>query len=118
MNNEITKTTSELGKFLSKPFDSRLPEEVLSNLTEANLLLGRIAWAVAESDKILAKHIADATRKYTDQNVTFAKNFISADVADTAYYADLCKLQEKQLHYRIESLRTMVSYLKSEMTNL
>lgn len=115
MTEIIKKNCILIGKFISEKASLEDPASVMERLNEASALLGTASYDVAECERIYNIKLGELAEQYSEYSPTTAKNIITGKLSEEIYYKTLAESQDKQLHYVIESLRTMISFLKNEM---
>ncbi len=115
MTSIIRENTKLIGKFLSEKANLEDPAGVLQRLNDAASLMGTSSYNTAEMERIFVTKKGILADEYKSYGATTAKNIIEGKMAEEIYYKALIESQDKSLHYLIESLRTMISYLKNEM---
>lgn len=116
MNSIIRETTEQINDFLNTKAELENPSSVMEMLNDASSLLGTCSGNIATCEKIYLEKLGLLAAEYAGRPATVAKNIIMGKLSEELYYKTLCESQDKQLHYKIESLRTMISFLKNEMS--
>jgi hypothetical protein len=83
-------------------------------------LLSTSSHAVALSQQIYARKMGELTQsvEYINRTATDKKNIFAGLLNHEGYYVDLCDRQNKSIVHAIEALRSILSYLKTEMSHL
>lgn len=83
-----------------------------------NLYIG--ATAKAMFDYLLSKSMAQKVIGIKDETLgaNEKKALLAAEVGDVSFYDKLCEYLIRESHYKLDSLRSALSYLKSEVQNL
>ena len=100
--------------------DLNNPISVLEKLNLIANIQGTAAECKARFQFLLETHIVDKLTITDNYNGSAAekKAILNAEVASVSFYDTWSELVIKEMHYRIEILRTALSYLKSETLNL
>ena len=114
----IIENSKLIGKFLSEKVNVEDPVGVVEKLRDAVSLLGTSSYNTASCEMELAKARGLLAEEYKSYQATTAKSIIEGKLSEHIYYRTLCDSQDKQLHYMIESLRTIISYLKTEINSV
>jgi|APCry1669189768_1035252.scaffolds.fasta_scaffold01032_8 glutamine synthetase type III len=100
------------------------------NLSDATSILSSIetlinslstgATAKAMFDYLLAKNMAQKVIGIKDETLgaNEKKALLTAEVGDIMFYDKLSEYLIREAHYKLDSLRSALSYLKSEVQNL
>jgi len=110
----------QIGNALALPIDQSNPAEILGKLNDLTNLLSTSSHAVALSQQIYANKIMTLTEdsQYLKLSATDKKNIFAGRAKQEGYYVDLCERQSRSISHAIDALRSMLSYLKSEMQYL
>lgn len=105
---------------VSSKVDLTNPMSVLEKLNLITDIQGTAAECKARFQFLLEKHTISKLAITDNYNGSAAekKAILNAEVAGVSFYDTWCELVIKEMHYRIEILRTSLSYLKSETLNL
>lgn len=106
---------SQIGKAIALEVDRSNPDEIMGKLGALTSLLATSSHAVALAEKLMQLTEANtwAGLSATDKKMIFAGRAKSE-----IYYVTLTERQNRALTHGIEALRSMISYLKSELNNL
>lgn len=117
---DVKKMTLQIGKALSENICKDAPDQVMGKMGELNTLLATSSHAVALSELIYSQKILDLmeTAKYGNLNATEKKMIFAGLAKDEIYYMTLCERQNRALVHAIDSWRSILSFLKTEMGNL
>lgn len=118
MTSLIRENTVLIGKFLSEKVNVEDPVGVVEKLRDAVSLLGTSSYNTAQCEMELVKARGILAEEYKSYSTTTAKNIIEGKLFEQIYYKTLCESQDKQLHYMCEALRTIISYLKTEINSV
>ena len=105
---------------VSSKVDLTNPMSVLEKLNLIADIQGTAAECKARFQFLLEKHTLSKLAITDNYNGSAAekKAILNAEVAGVSFYDTWSELVIKEMHYRIEILRTSLSYLKSETLNL
>lgn len=117
---QLKEISSQIGKAIALSIDKDNPQEVLGKLNELTALLASSSHCVALAESIYSEKLMQLTEAGTWAGLTATdKKMIFAGRAKTEiYYVTLSERQNRALTHSIDALRSMISYLKSEMSNL
>lgn len=118
MQTTIKANLDAIRKFLNEKSDVSDPVGVVERLNEAVSLLGLSSETIAGAENIYLIRLGVLAEQYKDMSATAAKNIIAGKLHEELYYKTLSESYDKQLHYTIESLRTIISFLKTEMSSV
>lgn len=118
MQTTIQSNLEAIREFLHEKADVADPVGVVERLNDAVSLLGLSSETIAEAEKIYLIRLGVLAEQYRDVAATAAKNIIAGKLHEELYYKTLAESYDKQLHYTIESLRTVISFLKTEMQSV
>jgi hypothetical protein len=105
---------------VSAQVDLNNPISVLDKLNLIANIQGTAAECKARFQLLLERHTLSKLAITDNYNGSAAekKAILNAEVAGVSFYDTWAELVIKEMHYRIEILRTSLSYLKSETLNL
>lgn len=117
---EVKGYCDKVGKALSQEIDINNHNEVLGKINELTALLALSSHAVAVSEMIYNAKLGSLieSKVYASNTPTEKKLLYNAKCKDEIYFMTLSAEQNKALKYRSEGLRTVASYLKTEMENI
>lgn len=117
---QIKQITTQIGKAIAEKVDPTNPDEISGKLAELTNLLASSAHCVASSESIYSERIAELLEsgRYDGLNTTEKKLIMAAKAKNEAYYVALSERQNKAITHSIDGLRSILSYLKSEMQNI
>ena len=102
---------------ISKQIDCSNPTAIVEHLTEltAMLAMGAVCKATLEylTDKLSVKALMNL--KDEEGSANERKVMLAFAVGDCSFYNNVMELLIKEAHYKIEILRTSLSYCKSEL---
>lgn len=107
-------------KAVSTETDLSNPLSILSSIEAIINSLPTGATAKAMLDYLYAKNMAQKVLGIKDENLSAneKKALLTAEIGDVLFYNNLCEYLIKEAHYKLDSLRSALSYLKSEVQNL
>ena len=107
-------------KAVSTETDLSNPLSILSSIETIINSLPTGATAKAMLDYLYAKNMAQKVLGIKDENLSAneKKALLTAEIGYVLFYNNLCEYLIKEAHYKLDSLRSALSYLKSEVQNL
>jgi hypothetical protein len=110
----------EVRKAVAIQTDLSNPQSVLGALQAIVNVQSTAATSKAMFTYLLDKHTGKKVTALKDEtlNAHEKKAILSSEIGDVLFYDNLSELLLKQMYYRMEALRSALSYLKSEMNNL
>jgi hypothetical protein len=115
--NECKEMYDKFQKCVAKQIDCSNPQEIVEHLTEisAMLAMGAVCKATLEylTDKLSTKALMNL--KDEEGSANERKVMLAFAIGDCSFYNHVMELLIKELHYKIEILRTSLSYCKSEL---
>jgi hypothetical protein len=117
---ELKTICKQVGKAIGETIDKDNPQEIMGKLEELRGLLATSSHAVALAQMIYTEKFGEltASTKWVGLNATEKKSVVAGHCAKEGYYVDLTDRQNSSLTRAIDALRSMISYLKSEMANM
>lgn len=114
---QLQKHTEDIGKALALQIDISNGDEVKGKLDELQRLLPVSSWCVAQADMLYNEKIGQLIEdhQYRDLGATDKKLVFQGKAKKEIYYMTLCDRQNKSITHSMEALRSILSYLKSEM---
>lgn len=94
------------------------PESVLNKLNDLQNIVGLSSECVAWATKLYESKIADGYELYVNESASDKKIFANDHAKDEGMMFNYATQMNKDLHYQMTSLITMLSYLKAELKNL
>lgn len=118
MNQEVQKNCATIRSIIDQAIDTSNPQEVIGKLSECSNILGLSAHTVG-----LATHDLHQAEYKSLQTIENDKQHIMKIKLNNAtkyerYYLNYAEALNKELHYKIESLRSILSYCKEEMNKI
>lgn len=114
----IRKGITEVREVMDRKVDISNPAGVLEKLNDLSNLLGLSSQMIAQSSRLYNEKIGILLGRVKGETATDKKLHLAALASDEIYLMEMCHHLNKDAHYVSESLRTMVSYLKTEMQNI
>jgi hypothetical protein len=115
--NECKEMYDKFQKCVSKQIDCSNPQEIVAHLTEISAMLGMGAVCKATleylTDKLSTKALMNL--KEEEGSANERKVMLAFAIGDCSFYNHVMELLIKEIHYKIEILRTSLSYCKSEL---
>lgn len=120
MIEKLKEYSIQIGKALSQSVDSNNPAEILGKIEELSTLLALSAHAVALSEKVYNERICELVGEYENSHLsaTEKKLIFQGRAKEEIYYLTLSERQNKALVHKIDGLRSVLSYLKTELEKL
>jgi|SRR5690554_5151771 len=120
MLQDVKQFCTQIGKALSQSISFDNPDEVSGKLEEITALLALSSHCVALSEKVYNLKILELSEsdEYKDRSATDKKMIFGGLASEEIYYMTLSERQNKGLTHRADSLRSILSYMKSEHQNL
>ena len=102
---------------LSKQIDCSNPTAIVEHLTELTAMLGMGAVCKATLEYLTDKLSVKALMNIKDEegSANERKVMLAFAVGDCSFYNNVMELLIKEAHYKVEILRTSLSYCKSEL---
>jgi len=96
------------------------PNGILEKLNNLSSLLSLNAQCVALSEKFYNEKLGELclAKEYKSMQATEKKMLFASLASEEIYVMQLAEKQSKDVHYCLESLRSMLSYLKTELVNI
>jgi hypothetical protein len=115
---QIRKSITEIREVMDRKVDIANPQGVLEKLNDLSNYLGLSSELIAQSGRIYNEKIGVLIKSLKGETATDKKLILAGMASDEIYIMELCQATNKDAHYVCESLRTMVSYLKTELQNI
>lgn len=110
----------EFRKVVGKTVDCANPAEVVQNMSELTGVMVKGVTAKAQfqflTEKLSFQKAMNLNNE--DMGVTEKKIIIAFEIGDCSFYNGLCEMLIKEAHYKMDMLRSALSYSKSEMSML
>lgn len=116
---KVKELTECLERAISERIDQSNPDELTGKLGELASLQSTATFALAMSEQLYAEKIAELVEMpaYSKLSATDKKMLFAGLAKHEAYYVTMNERLSKNLSYSIESMRSILSYKKSEMEN-
>lgn len=116
----IKAISTQIGKELALKIDQDNPSEVMGKLNTLTSLLATSSHAVALSEALYSEKLMQLTEANTwaGLSATDKKMVFAGRAKEEIYYTTLCERQNRALTHAIDGLRSMLSFIKSEMNNI
>lgn len=115
--NDSKQQYAQVQAIVSKQIDCSNPTEIVNHLSEITGIMGSAAYCKAQleylTDKLSTKAMMNL--KDEDGSANEKKVMLAFAIGDCSFYNHVMELLIKELHYKIEILRTSLSYCKSEL---
>lgn len=116
----LKEISTLIGKEIALKIDQDNPSEIMGKLNCLTNLLATSSHAVALSEALYSEKLMQLTEANTwvGLSATDKKMVFAGRAKQEIYYVTLCERQNRALTHCIDALRSMISYLKSELNNL
>ena len=113
---QLKDITQVIGKALEEKIDQENPQEVAGKMEELTVLLSNSCHAVALAEMTYADKIGSLVESsaFSSLSATDKKMVFAGRAKNEVYYVTLTERQNRALTHKIEALRSMLSYIKSE----
>lgn len=118
MIKEIQTNCAIIRKALDEQIDPTNPQEVIGKLNELSNLLGLSAHTTGLAEQDLNQAQYQALQKIEDRKQTEQKIILNNACKYEVYFLNYSERLNKELHYKIESLRSILSYAKEELNKI
>lgn len=114
---ESKKNYSTIQAIVSKQIDCSNPQEIVNHLSEITSVHGMAAYTKAQLEYLTDRLSMKAMMNIKDEegSANERKVMLAFAVGDCSFYNHVLELLIKELHYKVEILRTSLSYCKSEL---
>jgi len=121
----LKETLQQIQTSLSKRYDSSEPSNLLDYLEELSYLLGNSSlaeasakfWMEEKKKVVISEYVANTPHKERLQPLML-KEYINSHCAIELAAYELASSQHSSLVHRIDSVRSALSYLKAEISNI
>lgn len=112
------KNYATIQAIVSKRIDCSNPQEIVNHLSEITAVQGMAAYTKAQLEYLTDRLSMKAMMNIKDEegSANERKVMLAFAVGDCSFYNQVIELLIKELHYKVEILRTSLSYCKSELT--
>lgn len=116
---KVKELTTQIGKAISEQIDKENGDEVTGKLMELSALQSSSSYAVSLSEMVYNEKIAELINdtQFSKLSATDKKMVFNGRAKNEIFYVDLAAAQLKSIHYSIEALRSILSYMKQEKQN-
>ena len=116
----VKEITDQIQSTITATINHSDPEQVLFKIAEYSNLLGSSTEAVALSEMAYNEELAKLAEQFANSKITATdkKMIFAGRLKNQIYYMTLSDRQNKALTHSIDGLRSVISYLKSEIANL
>lgn len=110
----------QIGKEIALEIDKDNPQEVMGKLGTLTNLLATSSHAVALSEMLYSEKLMSLTEANTwvGMSATDKKMIFAGRAKNEVYYVTLADRQNKAIVHSIDALRSIISFLKNEMSHL
>ena len=114
---EIVKANEAIRKEMDRPVNHNVPDQIVEKLNKLSNILGLSSQCIADSEVLYSKKIEELIqdRQYSKMTATDKKLLFNSLASEEMKVMNYSAQLNKDLHYCVESCRSMLSYLKSEM---
>ena len=102
---------------INKKIDCSNAQEIVNHLSEITSIQGLAAYTKAQLEYLTDKLSTKALMNLKDEegSANERKVMLAFAVGDCSFYNSVLELLIKEMHYKVEILRTSLSYCKSEL---
>lgn len=115
--NDSKNNYATIQAIVSKQIDCSNPQQITEHLSEITAIQGTAAYTKAQleylSDKLSMKAMMNL--KDEEGSANEKRVMLSFAIGDCTFYNNVMELLIKELHYKIEILRSSLSYAKNEL---
>lgn len=114
------KLHEEFRVVVGKKIDCSNPTEIINHMTEITAVMHIGVTAKAQFQFLTEKLSFQKAMNLNNDNMsaTEKKVVIAYEIGDCSFYNVLCEMLIKEAHYKIEILRSALSYCKQEINTL
>lgn len=107
-------------KVASQKVDCSNPTEIVQHLTELTAVMATGVSAKAQFQMLTEKLSFQKAMNFNNDNMgaTERKIVIAYEIGDCSFYNVLSEMLIKEVHYKIEILRSALSFCKQEMNSI
>jgi hypothetical protein len=115
--NQITESNKIIREAMDSEVNISVPDMVVEKLNKLASVLGTSSQCVADSEKIYHDKIGELIlcKEYKNMGATDKKLLFQSLASEEIHMLNYSSQLNKDLHYAIESCRSMLSFIKSEM---
>ena len=116
----LEELTDQISQAISQDIDSTNPDEVSGKLNELSPLQSTASHCMALAESTRDQKIMDLALElqYSKLSATDKKYIILGRAKDETYYHTLSERLTRSLSHRLDALRSILSFIKSEMEHL
>lgn len=117
---QTKKDYEEYRVIVAKQVDCSNPMEIVNHLTELTSVMALGVTCKAKFQFLTEKLSFQKCMNLNndDMGATERKIIIAYEIGDCSFYNGICEMLIKECHYKIEMLRSALSYTKQEMQSL
>ena len=117
---ELKALTNQIGKAISQTIDKDNPEEVTGKLAELSALQSTSAHCLALAEMVYNQKLMELVtdNAYSNLSATDKKYVFLGKAKQEGYYVTLSERQSRSLSHSLDALRSILSFMKSELENL
>jgi hypothetical protein len=114
---EIATANKAIRETMDMEVNIHVPELVLEKLNKLSNVLGLSSQCIADSEKLYNDKIGELilAKEYKSMQITDKKLLFQSLASEHIQAMNYSVQLNKDLHYCVESCRSMLSYIKSEM---
>lgn len=112
------KNYATIQAIVNKKIDCSNAQEIVNHLSEITSIQGTAAYTKAQLEYLTDKLATKALMNIKDEegSANERKVMLAFAIGDCSFYNNVLELLIKEMHYKIEILRTSLSYCKSELS--
>lgn len=116
--NDSKRNYASVQAVVSKKIDCSNPQEIMAHLSEITAVQGLAAYTKSQleylTDRLSMKAMMNL--KDEDGSANERKVMLAFAIGDCSFYNNVMELLIKELHYKVEIMRSALSYCKSEVS--
>jgi len=107
----------QIGEAIAEKVDQDNPDELMGKLQELANLQSTASYCQAMATRLYNDKVADLCESpaYSTMSATDKKMIFAGRASEEIYYVELCERYSRSLTHAIESIRSILSFKKSEM---
>lgn len=115
--NDSKQQYAQVQAIVSKQIDCSNAMEIVNHLSEITGIMGSAVYCKAQLEYLTDKLSTKAMMNLKDEegSANERKVMLAFAIGDCSFYNHVMELLIKEVHYKIEILRTSLSYCKSEL---
>jgi vacuolar-type H+-ATPase subunit B/Vma2 len=116
----LEELTDVISKAISEEIDSTNPAEVSGKLNELSALQSTASHCMALAESTRDQKMMELAHdlQHSKLSATDKKYIILGRAKDETYYLTFCERLTRSLSHRLDALRSILSFMKSEMEHL